>query len=132
MGDLEDIIPCFTPTLKDKGKPTSCNALIKATDEGDLIVGHTTFNIFSLMLRVYKTYDFALHDVGVLSNISFSSRPGDLESKDDFILLSGTNMVVVETSLNNWNPKNYDFIHYNSIPTVTINKTILITISGLG
>lgn len=37
--------------------------------------------------------------------MEFSSRPGDLESKDDFYKVS--NLVVMETSLLNWNHTNY-------------------------
>jgi hypothetical protein len=70
------------------------------------------------MLRIYKTYNFALHDRNVQTNLSFSSRPGDLESKDDFYFLFGSKMIVVETSLNNWNKDNYKYLHPESLPTV--------------
>ena len=72
------------------------------------------------MLRTYKKYEFSLHDKNVKSNLSFSIRPGDLESKDDFYVLRESNMVVVETSLNNWNVSNYGFLKYTSVPTVKI------------
>ena len=47
--------------------------------------------------------------------ISFSSRPGDLESKDDFYTLDNK-FVVIETSLNSYNPSLYDSIKPQSIP----------------
>lgn len=115
MGDLEDIIPSFKVSHV---RNPSCNALFKLNQDNQLIVGHSTHNIFSLMLRVYKTYNFALHDDQVRSNLSFSSRPGDLESKDDFYMLKGSKMVVTETSLNNYNRSNYLFLHPESLPTV--------------
>jgi hypothetical protein len=115
MGDLEDIIPAFQ--RKADGKLDSCNSLIVMVND-EILVGHNTFNIFSLMLRVYKTYQFSLNDPDVKSNLSFSSRPGDLESKDDFYILRDSEMVVVETSLNNWNESNYNFLSPNSVPTV--------------
>ena len=87
MGDMEDIIPCFNDTFV---KLPSCNSLTKLTKDNRLIVGHNTFNIYSLMLRVYKTYHFALHDQNVKANLTFSSRPGDLNSKDDFYMLKET------------------------------------------
>jgi hypothetical protein len=121
MGDLEDVIPAFQKERKAEGKLESCNSLI-AKVGGELLVGHNTFNIYSLMLRVHKKYEFALHDSNVKSNLSFSSRPGDLESKDDFYTLRESDMVVVETSLNNWNASNYDFLKYQSVPTVMIGS----------
>jgi hypothetical protein len=115
MGDLEDIIPCYSSEYK---KEMSCNSLLKLTKDGNIAMGHNTFNIYSLMLRVFKTYHFALHDPNVRSNISFSSRPGDLESKDDFFMMHESELVVVETSLNNYNRSNYQFMRPESLPTV--------------
>ncbi len=41
------------------------------------------------MLRIFKTYHFPTRDQNVGSQwFSFSSRPGDLISKDDFYVLS--------------------------------------------
>lgn len=59
------------------------------------------------MLRVFKSYHFHLHDTNVVNNLTFSSRPGDLESKDDFVILWETEMVLVETSFNNYDKSNY-------------------------
>lgn len=117
MGDLEDIIPSFSDIPFEK--TPNCNSLFKLTDDNKLIVGHNTHNLFSLMLRVYKTYNFPLH-AKVSNNISFSSRPGDLESKDDFYVLKESKMVVTETSLNNYNRTNYQFLQPNTLPTVLI------------
>lgn len=117
MGDLEDIIPAFTSYLKDS-KFMDCSAFVKLSDDNEhLSVGHNTYNIYSLMLRVYKTYNFTLSNPLVKAKIqSFSSRPGDMESKDDFYVLS-SNLVVVETSLNNYNPAAYAFLNYTTLPT---------------
>lgn len=53
------------------------------------------------MLRVMKTYHFPSRDERVGSQwFTFSSRPGDLISKDDFYVLS-SGLVVMETSLAN-------------------------------
>lgn len=47
--------------------------------------------------------------------VTFSARPGDLESKDDFYTTS-SNLVVMETSFNTYNASNWDFLHYDSVP----------------
>lgn len=54
-----------------------------------LYIGHSTHNIYQFMLRIFKTYHFPTRDQNVGSQwFSFSSRPGDLISKDDFYVLS--------------------------------------------
>lgn len=93
MGDLEDILPAFgesSTSLKYmKEWRMECSGLIKLHPElKDLYAGHTTFNGYSYMLRVFKFYNLPLHNRHTSSRItSFSSRPGDLESKDDYFLL---------------------------------------------
>lgn len=68
------------------------------------------------MLRVYKTYELNLQTPAARAKrVSFSSRPGDLESKDDFYN-TDSGMVVMETSFNTYNTSNYGFLHYDSVP----------------
>lgn len=51
------------------------------------------------MLRIFKEYNLNFSINGrVLNNMKFTSRPGDLNSKDDYYTLSNK-MVVMETSL---------------------------------
>ncbi|KAL4446161.1 hypothetical protein ABPG74_021700 [Tetrahymena malaccensis] len=112
MGDLEDI---QNAVLKTNKTEKNCDAYVKLT-KNDLVCAHSTFNIYSLMLRVYKAYNFQFHNKDVKASFqAFSSRPGDLESKDDFYILNN-GIVVMETSLNNYNKTNYDYLHYNSVP----------------
>ena len=60
------------------------------------------------MLRILKSYNFAFSNPLVVNqNILFSSRPGDLQSKDDFYKV-GNEYIVMETSLLNWNRSNYE------------------------
>ena len=47
--------------------------------------------------------------------MSYSARPGDLESKDDFYLL-GRQMAVIESSLNNYNKALYVQIKEEALP----------------
>jgi len=68
------------------------------------------------MLRVFKDLKINLNNPLVkASHIVFSARPGDMESKDDYYF-TDTNLVVMETSLNNYNTTNYDYFHYDSLP----------------
>ncbi|CUG87850.1 lysosomal/endosomal membrane protein p67, putative [Bodo saltans] len=75
-----------------------CSALIKKTDDGDLIMSHNTWSTFESMLRQYKTYVF-----GSAYSVSFSSYPGTIHSGDDFYVL-GSDFTVQETTNENNNP----------------------------
>jgi hypothetical protein len=48
--------------------------------------------------------------------MTFSSRPGDLISKDDFYVLS-SGLKVMETSFGNYNRNNYKDISFKSVPS---------------
>lgn len=78
------------------------------------------------MLRIYKTYSFPTRDDRVGSQwMSFSSRPADLISKDDFYVLE-SGLVVLETSFNNYDKSNYEFLNPNTVPcwlraTIAVN-----------
>lgn len=109
MGDLNDLVPSAGAYARHG--IGNCNAFYRNN-----IMAHNTFNIYSLMLRIFKSYHFSLKDPNVKNNIAFSSRPGDLESKDDFYVLWESEMSVVETSFNNWNPDNFKFYHPESLP----------------
>lgn len=69
------------------------------------------------MLRIFKTYNFPTRDPRVGSEtITFSSRPGDLVSKDDFYVLS-SGLIVMESSLGNNNPDNWKDLSTQTVPT---------------
>jgi len=68
------------------------------------------------MLRVFKTYNFPSREGRVGSNtITFSSRPGDFNSKDDFYILS-SGLSIMETSLLNYNTDNWKDLDAKSVP----------------
>lgn len=64
-------------------------------------------NYYTYMLRIYKMYSFPSRDARVGSErISFSARPADFNSKDDFYVAS-SGLKIVETSLLNFRDSNY-------------------------
>lgn len=121
QSDLEDIIPAFDPHRvhsKIFKKEKDCSGFVKFTkNDKNLIVGHNTHNLYTLMNRIYKYYNLGitLSTGKKLNNFKFSSRPGDMNSKDDFYMLSNQ-MVVLETSLEIENLEIYKNLNYKTIP----------------
>lgn len=109
--DLGDISLALDLPEKKPIRGGSCSAMVKVLDDNkDLYVAHDTWNHYSSMLRVLKSYDFAFH---ILPNakyiipgkkITFSSYPGLLYSGDDYYLLS-SGMASMETTIENNNKK---------------------------
>lgn len=127
-GDLYDILPALnTDYFKLKiGKLTkadfydewhravSCSALIKMTDDkSDVYAGHTTWTSYQNMLRIYKNYDLG---AGVYQ-VSHSSKPGMVYSKDDFYVLPDKQLVVMETTNGVMNQELYKLVTTNSLLT---------------
>eukprot|EP00808_Paulinella_micropora_P030226 g72967.t1 len=74
-----------------------CSALVRLLPDGsDLFVGHSTWDGYGSMLRVYKHYHWGLREQGQRA-LSFSSSPGYLSSVDDFYI-TGHGLVVTETT----------------------------------
>jgi Phospholipase B len=64
-------------------------------------------NYYPYMLRVLKSYNFPTRNPNVGSEtVTFSSRPGDFNSKDDFYILS-SGLKIMETSLLNYVKSNF-------------------------
>jgi hypothetical protein len=76
-----------------------CSALVKlAADLSDLYMGHSTWDSYTAMLRVYKHYAFNLTELApAAQRASFSSYPGEVFSDDDFYLLD-SGLVVLQTT----------------------------------
>lgn len=93
----------------------SCSVYVRKEGD-DLIVAHSTMNYYPYMLRLFKTYNFPTRNPSVGSEtITFSSRPADLNSKDDFYVLS-SGLKIMETSLMNYNTDNFKELNSNSVP----------------
>jgi len=124
QADLEDIIPAFEPK-RNFIKEKDCSGFVKFTND-NLIVGHTTHNLYTLMNRIYKHYQFnmVLSSGKKLNDFKYSSRPGDLNSKDDYYTLSN-NMVVLETSL-----EIKDLNIYNNLKADTVPKWIRVNVAN--
>eukprot|EP00746_Dinoflagellata_sp_MGD_P088050 gnl/MRDRNA2_/MRDRNA2_34877_c0_seq1.p1 gnl/MRDRNA2_/MRDRNA2_34877_c0~~gnl/MRDRNA2_/MRDRNA2_34877_c0_seq1.p1 ORF type:complete len:658 (-),score=126.89 gnl/MRDRNA2_/MRDRNA2_34877_c0_seq1:11-1984(-) len=81
------------------GSGGHCTGLVRLTpDHKELYFGHTTWEPFSEMTRVWKLYDFPLKDVSA-RKISFSSYPGCVSSTDDYYLMDN-GLAITETTLN--------------------------------
>lgn len=76
-----------------------CTGLVRlAEDKSELYFGHTTWESFSEMTRIWKVYDFPLNGAST-RKISFSSYPGCVSSTDDYYLMD-SGLAVTETTLN--------------------------------
>lgn len=86
-----------------------CSALIKVTpNNGDILVGHTTWDDYSKMTRVFKYYNFPLDGAATMATkIGFSSYPGAVTSTDDYYIMS-SGLTVMDTSIEILNPALYD------------------------
>ncbi len=95
-----------------------CNDALQCTSMEDCLSPfHVSLGHFArCMLRVFKHYIFNVSALPVAATTtSFSSRPGDMESKDDFFLLS-SGLAVVETSLTVFNTSLYAAVHPETVP----------------
>jgi hypothetical protein len=86
-----------------------CSALIKVTEGNkDLMIGHTTWDDYSRMTRIYKFYNFPFEGASAMaSKISFSSYPGVISSTDDYYVMD-SGLSVTDTSLEILNPFVWD------------------------
>jgi len=84
-------------------------------------MGHTTWSGYNTMTRIYKQYDFPFR-MGPSDNtivpsrhIAFSSYPACFQSTDDFYQTSPSNLVVVETTIDNNNSSLWSYVVPNTI-----------------
>merc|ERR1719375_475436 len=88
-----------------------CSALIRVTGENkDLLVGHTTWDDYSKMTRIWKYYKWKIHGVWTsVSHLGMSSYPGCVSSTDNSFMLDN-GLVIMDTSLEILNTRIYDRI----------------------
>mmetsp|Transcript_41880 Transcript_41880/g.66527 ORF Transcript_41880/g.66527 Transcript_41880/m.66527 type:complete len:658 (+) Transcript_41880:72-2045(+) len=77
-----------------------CSALIRVTqDNQDLFMGHTTWDDYSKMTRIFKYYNFPFDGAATMATkIGFSSYPGTISSTDNFYAMS-SGLAVMDTSI---------------------------------
>jgi hypothetical protein len=120
LGDMFEILPAIDAAARpDYARMTvaevrealllkgHCSALVKVADDlSEIYAGHSSWFVYSNMLRIFKHYSFPLANKGLAAvEVSFSSYPGTLSSLDDFYTMSSglimlqTTNGVVDTSL---------------------------------
>lgn len=91
-------------------KKGHCSAFVRLGNENsDIFIGHTTWDDYSKMTKMFKYYDFSLPGATAASKVAMSSYPGCVSSTDDWYMLS-SGLVVADTTLEILNPRLYDRI----------------------
>ena len=103
---------------------SKCSALVKlAPDLSDLFMGHSTWDSYTAMLRIYKHYTFNLTELKpAAQGMSFSSYPGEVFSDDDFYLLS-SNIVVLQTTNKIFDASLLDPLKHNTHVVLSWQRT---------
>lgn len=130
LGDTSELVEIMEGnTIRVKSKNTSpskrydrnynkhghCSALVKISPGFENIyMGHSTWFLYSNMIRIYKHYDFQYFSGHPGSKMSFSSYPGVLCSQDDFYVL-GSKMIILQTSLEVQNTSLYHLVSPSSL-----------------
>jgi len=88
-----------------------CSGLVRLADDNqDLLIGHTTWDDYSKMTRIFKYYKIALESADTVANqIAFSSYPGVVSSTDDFYV-TDSGLGILETSLIVLEPMRWDYV----------------------
>jgi hypothetical protein len=121
VGELEQVLKRqkLTSSLAD-GK---CSAIVKVLPDGsDLFVAHNTWGSYQMMLRIMKKYNLNYKNIPA-NSITLSSYPGVIYSIDDYYLLS-SGLVVLETSIGNYNPDLWKFVVADKIVFEFIRNTV--------
>jgi len=74
--------------------------LIKMADDfSDIFSGHSTWYVYSAMIRIFKRYDFSFQNPSLgAKKTAFSSYPGMLSSWDDFYMMD-SNLEMLQTTI---------------------------------
>jgi hypothetical protein len=85
-----------------------CSAFVKVTAD-DILMGHTTWTGYNMMLKAWKDYNFAIDPVtNQRQRVQMSSVPGTVASGDDWYQVSPSALLVTETTHYNYNHALYE------------------------
>lgn len=85
-----------------------CSSLVRVTQPHEhsgtpadvqLLFGHTTWESYAEMVRIYKHFDFGFKAAAASHRVSFSGYPGAISSLDDWFTLPDSKLLVMETAL---------------------------------
>eukprot|EP00762_Andalucia_godoyi_P002199 ANDGO_07625.mRNA.1 Phospholipase B-like protein B len=117
-GDLWDVMDSLDPSSRPNvNKMTNrelheyantnshCSSLVVVTpDLTELFAGHSSWDTFMVLTRVWKTVSLQLHNPLVKAHtMMFSSYPATLSSEDDWMLMPETQILMMETTNNIFN-----------------------------
>ncbi|KAG7668518.1 hypothetical protein KSW81_005282 [Nannochloris sp. 'desiccata'] len=108
--------PSAEKLFHDLALSGKCSALVKiAADLSDIYMGHSTWDSYTAMLRIYKHYAFNLTELQpAAQRMSFSSYPGEVFSDDDFFILS-SKMVILQTTNKIFNDELFEKLTPHSV-----------------
>lgn len=88
-----------------------CSAFVRVSEGNqDLLMGHSTWDDYSKMTRIFKYYNFPLRGAETMaSHIAFSSYPGTISSTDDYYVMN-SGISVMDTSLELLNPNVWEAV----------------------
>lgn len=118
--DMDTLCPLFGCT-DVRGRPRvsrrgHCSVIVKSVPERrELYAAHTTWTSFNDMTRVYKLMDLPYSGVAA-RRLAFSSYPGNLFSTDDYYV-TGADLVVTETTIDNHNDSLWTHVVPETVPT---------------
>jgi len=86
-----------------------CSAMVRVAPENkDIFMGHTTWDDYSKMTRIFKYYDLkGLGSWSMANKVAMSSYPGCVSSTDNWYVMD-SGLVVADTSLEILNPTLYN------------------------
>ena len=149
IGDMDDLCVAFgcydrrgngsEPVFTRFSSDGHCSVLVKplgpAAAPTELIIGHTTWNPFEVMTRIYKHYDFPWHttyegkETVAAQHISFSSFPAVLYSFDDYYQTSA-GLTITETTIINNNASLWQYVTTDTVPEWARNMLANRLVSG--
>mmetsp|Transcript_36647 Transcript_36647/g.80039 ORF Transcript_36647/g.80039 Transcript_36647/m.80039 type:complete len:682 (+) Transcript_36647:164-2209(+) len=115
--DTVGVVRDWANRLKKRGH---CSALVKVVNKDeDIFVGHTTWDDYAKMTRIFKYYNFQLPTAYTYAtHIGMSSYPGCISSTDDYYIMN-SGLVVTDTTLEILNP-----LLYNRVPDFPVNVKV--------